>query len=285
MKPIFVRTISGLIYAAVLIGCILWCKYSFLALMLFFAATLTYEFLRLTMGREYFFSQILTMVTSATFVALIWAVRTFPSLPAEFAFLILFPILVIMVNSLYVRDKTDFGKFANIYASFVYIALPVSMFNYLVIDGDGNYNGLILVLFMVLVWMSDVGAYVFGMSFGQKYGKKLFESISPKKSWIGFWGGMFVAILVSLIFCFTGVWKIAGAEYISWYHSIILAVLMNIAGVYGDLFESQWKRHYAVKDSGKLIPGHGGLLDRLDSTLFAVPVGMLYINLLLYIIS
>ena len=159
------------------------------------------------------------------------------------------------------------------------------MFNYLVIDGDGNYSGLILVLFMVLVWMSDVGAYVFGMSFGQKYGKKLFESISPKKSWIGFWGGMFVAILVSLIFCFTGVWKIAGAEYISWYHSIILAVLMNIAGVYGDLFESQWKRHYAVKDSGKLIPGHGGLLDRLDSTLFAVPVGMLYINLLLYIIS
>jgi phosphatidate cytidylyltransferase len=121
------------------------------------------------------------------------------------------------------------------------------------------------------VWASDVGAYLFGITLGQKYGNKLFPSISPKKSWIGFWGGVFTAVVVAVLLQKFGILNF------SMFHSMILAVLINVASVYGDLIESQWKRHYNVKDSGNLIPGHGGLLDRFDSALVAIPVGVIYL--------
>ena len=112
----------------------------------------------------------------------------------------------------------------------------------------------------------------FGLLFG-KNGKKLFPSISPKKSWAGFWGGLAVAVATAIIL------NVTGLLVIPWYHSIILAILMDVAGVYGDLFESLWKRIYEVKDSGKIIPGHGGFLDRFDSAIFAIPVGAIYLML------
>lgn len=285
MKSITVRTISGIIYVALLIGCILWCKYSFFGLFMLLTGGMTYEFLRMSMGTDYKFCQIMAVLTSCAFFALLWAIRAFPAIPDGIAFLIMIPVGTIMVNSLYVKDKSEFGKFANVYASFVYIALPMAVFNFVVMDVEGNYCGILLILFFVLVWMSDVGAYLFGMSLGQKFGKKLFESISPKKSWIGFWGGMAFAIAFSLAFYYFGIWETAGIKDFTWYHSIGLAVCMHIAGVYGDLFESQWKRHYSVKDSGKIIPGHGGLMDRLDSSIFAIPVGMLYLTLFNYVIT
>jgi phosphatidate cytidylyltransferase len=115
---------------------------------------------------------------------------------------------------------------------------------------------------------------MFGITLGQKYGKKLFPSISPKKSWIGFWGGVFTSILVAVIFHKVGLFQF---DII---HCIVMAVLLCVTGVYGDLIESQWKRHYEVKDSGNLIPGHGGVLDRFDSALVAIPVGIIYLVLI-----
>jgi phosphatidate cytidylyltransferase len=125
----------------------------------------------------------------------------------------------------------------------------------------------------VIIWGSDVGAYLFGITLGQKYGKKLFPSISPKKSWIGFWGGLFMAVALAV-----------GLHYLELLpfelrHCIVMSVLLNVTGVYGDLIESQWKRHYEVKDSGNIIPGHGGLLDRFDSALIAIPIGIIYLVL------
>mgnify|MGYP002513203285 CR=1 FL=1 len=106
---------------------------------------------------------------------------------------------------------------------------------------------------------------------GQKYGKKLFPSISPKKSWIGFWGGLFTAVGIAV-----GL-KYYGLLPFDLVHCIAMAILLNVTGVYGDLIESQWKRHYEVKDSGTIIPGHGGLLDRFDSALIAIPIGIIYL--------
>jgi phosphatidate cytidylyltransferase len=112
---------------------------------------------------------------------------------------------------------------------------------------------------------------MFGITLGQKYGKKLFPAISPKKSWIGFWGGLAAAVATAVglhyagIFCFDLI------------HCICMSVLLCVTGVYGDLIESQWKRHYEVKDSGTIIPGHGGLLDRFDSALIAIPIGIIYL--------
>ena len=176
-----------------------------------------------------------------------------------------------MINSLYVKDKSRFDKFSNLYAVLIYIAVPWSLLNFAVFNGNGDFNGMLLLCFFAIIWGSDVGAYLFGITLGQKYGKKLCPSISPKKSWIGFWGGIFMAVAVAVIL-----------HYIGWFcfdlvHCIAMALLLSVTGVYGDLIESQWKRHYEVKDSGNIIPGHGGLLDRFDSALIAIPIGIIYL--------
>lgn len=280
MNSLATRTISGIVYVILLLSGILLGKFTFLAVMLLFLGCMMYEFMHMTMGTSYRYSQYLTIFGALVFFTLLWAIRAFPAVGGDFAFLSLIPLFIVMVNSLYVKDKSEFGKFANVYTSLLYIAIPFATTILVVMDSEGNYNGLLLACFFVLIWASDCGAYIFGITLGQKYGKKLFESISPKKSWIGFWGGMLLCVAVSLLLYFTGVWVFAGLDaHFTWYQAVILAILMHIAGVYGDLFESQWKRHYAVKDSGYIIPGHGGLLDRLDSTLFAVPAGIIYLSL------
>lgn len=280
MNSFVTRTISAVIYVILLLCGMLLGKYTFLAIMLLFLGCMMYEFMHMTMGKSYRYSQYLTILGALVFYTLLWAIRAFPAVGGDFAFLSLIPLFIVMVNSLYVKDKSEFGKFANVYTSLLYIAIPFATTILVVMDSEGNYNGLLLACFFVLIWASDCGAYLFGITLGQKYGKKLFESISPKKSWVGFWGGMLLCVAASLLFYFTGVWVFAGLDaHFTWYQAVILAILMHIAGVYGDLFESQWKRHYAVKDSGNIIPGHGGLLDRLDSTLFAVPIGIIYLSL------
>ena len=176
-----------------------------------------------------------------------------------------------MINSLYVKDKSRFNKFSNLYTALLYVAVPWSLLNFAVFGPDGTFNGILLLSFFVIIWGSDVGAYLFGITLGQKYGKKLFPSVSPKKSWIGFWGGLAMAVAIGVALCKLGFLPFAIG------HCIALSILLNVAGVYGDLIESQWKRHYEIKDSGNIIPGHGGLLDRFDSALVAIPVGIIYL--------
>lgn len=279
MNSLLKRTFFGTIYVAILIGCVIWSKYSFAALMTFFTGAMIFEFLRMTMGRDYKYSQMLAILSGAFFFLLLWVVRAYPEVSEKYCCLAFIPLFIVMVNSLYVKDKSEFSKFANVYTSLLYIAVPMSIANFIVMDHEGVYNGLPLIAVFVLIWTSDVGAYLFGMALGQKFGGKLFESISPKKSWIGFWGGMFCTVAVSLALCLTGVYDKVGFIGMEWYHAVVIAILIDIVGVYGDLFESQWKRHYHVKDSGKIIPGHGGLMDRLDSTIFAVPFVLVYLTI------
>lgn len=264
------RTISSAVFLAVMLTALLTNQYVYGAVMLFILVVMMWEFLKMTCGTEYRYSQILSIIAGATMFIMSYLYKGF-GMPGRFIVLSLIPFFILMINSLYVKDKTRFAKFACLYTSILYIAIPWTMLNYTVFSNGGNYSGINLLCFFAIVWGSDVGAYIFGVTLGQKYGKKLFPSISPKKSWIGFWGGMLTAILVSLAFYFTGLFKYNIA------HCIAMAIILDIAGVYGDLIESQWKRHYEVKDSGYIIPGHGGLLDRFDSALLAIPSGVMYL--------
>lgn len=277
MKPLLKRTISGTVYAAILIGCVLLSKFTFLALMLFFCASMQYEFMKMTMGKEYKGAQFVGIITGMLTFFLVWLTRSDVHISTEYFLLAVIPIFILMVFSLYAKDKTDFGLFANIYTSLIYFAIPLSITNFLVLDNQGHYFGGLLLCFFGLICGGDIGAYLFGMALGQKYGKKLFPSISPKKSWVGFWGGMFLCLAMSVVFLLTGLWEYVGLKGMTWYHSVLLAAIMYVAAVYGDLFESQWKRICDVKDSGNILPGHGGMMDRLDSAIFAVPVGTIYI--------
>ena len=277
MNNLVKRSISGVGFAAIMLAAFLTNKFVFGAVMLFALIVMMHEFLKMTCGNDYKYSQILSILSGVILFSLIFLYRGF-GFPGRLVILSFIPVFLLMINSLYVKDKSRFNKFANLYTAILYIAVPWSLLNFAAFGPSGVFNGRLLLCFFCIIWGSDVGAYCFGMALGQKYGRKLFPSISPKKSWIGFWGGMITAIGVSVALYFTGVFPLeAGKPIFNLLHCVAIAVLLDVAGVYGDLIESQWKRHYDVKDSGTLIPGHGGLLDRFDSALIAIPIGIIYL--------
>lgn len=270
MNNFIKRTISGIGFAAIMLAAFLTNKFVFGAVMLFSLIIMMREFLKMTCGKNYWFSQILSILAGATLFSLIYLFKGF-NFPGRLVILAFVPVFVLMINSLYVKDKSRFDKFSNLYAALIYIAVPWSLLNFAVFNGEGEFNGILLLCFFAIIWGTDVGAYLFGITLGQRYGKKLFPSISPKKSWIGFWGGIAMAVGVAVALHY------AGLFCFDLIHCICIALLLAVTGVYGDLIESQWKRHYEVKDSGTIIPGHGGLLDRFDSALIAIPIGIIYL--------
>ena len=274
MKNLIKRSISGVIFAVVMLAAFLTNQYVFCGVMLFALIVMMHEFLRMTCGEDYKFSQILSILSGVILFSLVYAYKSIPGFPGKLVVLAFVPVFILMINSLYVQDKSRFSKFANLYTAILYIAVPWSLMNFAVFSPEGCcFDGTLILCFFGIIWGSDVGAYLFGISLGQRFGGKLFPSISPKKSWIGFWGGMLTAVGVSVGLYLTGIFP----PFVSLTHCIVIAILIDVAGVYGDLIESQWKRHYGIKDSGNIIPGHGGLLDRFDSALIAIPVGIIYL--------
>ena len=287
------RTISGVVFAAVMLFAFLsnyvlehfgmrdyatvqlCSKLIFGVVFLFALIVMMKEFLSMTCGNNYKYSQLLSILSGATLFVLVFLYTALKVIPGRLVVLAFIPVFILMINSLYEKSRERFDMFANLYTAILYIAVPWSLMNFAIINA-GNFDGRLLLCFFCIIWGSDVGAYLFGITLGQKYGKKLFPSISPKKSWIGFWGGMFLAIAVTLVLYYTNILPLAEGSY-NLIHCIAIGILIDVAGVYGDLIESQWKRHYNVKDSGTIIPGHGGLLDRFDSALIAIPVAIIYL--------
>ena len=271
MNNTVVRTISGLVYAALVLLCLLVNGYLFAALVIFMLCAMMAEFYRMTMGERFKFSRVLAIAAGVILFLLMYFCRAF-GMPAKFVALAIIPVLAVMSDSLRIKDKAEFPKFAYIYTGLLYIAVPMALSNLLAFRG-GTFSGLLLLSFLIIIWCSDIGAYCLGSLLGRKYDKKIAPEISPKKTWVGFWGGYAFAVLAALILHWTHLLDIPVV------HCIVLATLMHVAGVAGDLFESMWKRCCGVKDSGNIIPGHGGMLDRLDSTLFAMPLGAIYLAL------
>lgn len=267
------RSIFGVLFLAVMLGGLLFYETLYVILFAFITGVMLYEFYKMTMGESYKQLQ-KTAIVVGVFLFLLGNDYFFSGHKYKYvAFAIVF-ILYLMVRSILQKDHTDFLKTGFLYAGLIYIALPLALSN-AVVCRNGEFSGLLMLAFFCIIWASDVGAYCFGMLLGQKsWSKKLCPSISPKKSWAGFWGGLLTALLTGAILYWTGLFT-----FPIW-HCLIVSVLMNVMGVFGDLFESLWKRAAGVKDSGNIIPGHGGLMDRFDSALFAIPTGYIYLLLL-----
>jgi hypothetical protein len=265
------RTVSGVGFVAVIVVSLLFSKFLFAALMMFIEVVMMAEFYRMTVGKQFILSQILTVFSALVLFILVFLIKAY-SLPLKYLAISMLPIFVVMANSLYTKDKSEFWKHSHIYSGLLYIAIPVSLLNVIVFH-NGQFNGLMLLSLFIIIWASDVGAFVFGITMG-KNGKKLFPQVSPNKSWAGFFGGMLSSVLAAVIL------NLVGWLDFSIIYCIGMALVMDIAGVYGDLYESQWKRCFDIKDSGNIIPGHGGLLDRFDSSLMAIPASLIYMIIL-----
>jgi phosphatidate cytidylyltransferase len=200
-------------------------------------------------------------------------IAAFPFFPFDTRYLLLsVPLgLFIFIAELYKKEPNPFNNIGYTFLGIVFVVLPFAFFYNLGFLLAAEFNYHLPLAFMLMLWASDTGAYLFGRKLGKT---KLFERHSPKKTWEGFGGGILVSVLVAVIVSFLfkevslPVW--AG-----------MAVLIVSFGTLGDLVESMLKRSLNVKDSGTLLPGHGGLLDRFDGLLIAAPIVYVYLYLLL----
>lgn len=183
-------------------------------------------------------------------------------------FLVLF--LGILLAEMFRKSVNAFQNIAATLLGALYTCIPFALLVNTGVDAQGHYAPWTIMGFFFIIWASDTGAYFAGRSFGKH---KLAERLSPKKTVEGFIGGIIASALVAFI--------------LSHYNStlginawIVCGILLAVAGTAGDLFESMLKRQLGVKDSGTILPGHGGILDRFDSTYFAAPVYWMFIKLL-----
>lgn len=196
------------------------------------------------------------------------------------SFLCIIPLIFIALTiELFRKNERPFDSLAHTFFSVLYTAVPVSLFPFAAFGRAGvaplvPMNGIefspgIIAGFFLLLWTNDTGAFLIGSVAGKH---RLFERISPKKSWEGFFAGAVLTIIVSLLMPrWIGVTGRTG-----W---IVIALIISIAGTTGDLVESMLKRSVGLKDSGSVMPGHGGFLDRFDSVVVSFPLVYLFITL------
>lgn len=270
MKNIATRSISGIVYVTLIVGSIMLGAPYFMGLAILFAVLATIEFHNLTRhlypGGKKLSTDLITDIAASAAIVLI------SSQPSKFfygiAVLLAAYILIRLVMALYDRSGHALVSAALSVLSVAYIGLPLgfaSSINYFS-AGTETTRYLMLIIF-VMIWLNDTGAYCVGCLLGRH---RLFERLSPKKSWEGFWGGMLFCMAASV-----------GAYYLCPGNTSLpfwlgLGVTVCVFATWGDLFESLIKRTVSVKDSGHIMPGHGGILDRIDSLLFVAPATFIY---------
>ncbi len=189
----------------------------------------------------------------------------------------LLTVVYLFISELYARNTNAINDWAYTMLGQMYIALPLAMINVLAFrqspDGLTAYYFLLPLSVFVFLWINDTGAYCTGSLIGRH---KLFPRISPGKTWEGSVGG---GLLVVAVAARTGYWgkKLMGMAGLSVAGWMGLGLVVVVFGTWGDLVESLFKRTLGVKDSGRLLPGHGGMLDRFDSSLMAIPAAVIYL--------
>ena len=273
MKKLITRTITGIVLVLLILTAILASEYSYAVLFLLILTGGLIEFANLYKQSDVEPNKWLNYLIS--FVLFGTSFFVAKGVVGAKYFLGLFPLfLVIMAAELYRKKPKPIENIAVTIFSIVYMAIPLALTNFLVFPEilPGHvYSPKLLIALFILIWIYDSGAYLFGVSLGKH---RLFERISPKKSWEGVIGGAFTAIFAAVIISR----YIPEIQLIHW---IAISILTVVSSTFGDLTESMFKRYFQIKDSGQIFPGHGGILDRFDSILFAVPVIVLYLKIII----
>jgi phosphatidate cytidylyltransferase len=268
-KNLIQRTVSGTIYVVLIVVSILWSSYSFA---LFFALAMSLamnEFVHLTnkVG-EVEVNRVISIVGALLLFGCSFFNASF-SIPFVIFSVYGLYLLIAFIAELFRKKNHPINNWAYFFLGQIYIALPFSLLNFILFIS--GYQPFILLALFITIWINDTGAYLTGMLFGKH---KMFERVSPKKTWEGFAGGAILSVLSSyLLYHF-----IPDFSFFQW---LVFSELIVVFGTLGDLCESLLKRTLRIKDSGNIIPGHGGMLDRFDSMLIATPVILIYLNIIL----
>ncbi len=270
-----VRAASGLVYIGLLITALLLASdVLFLLLFAFMGGSMIIEFNRLTqVNRLHPFRTVLDI--TATLWGL-YATSLYTSGEADVAVFIPYFLYIVYIFARAVFADWERGTITigNALIAQVYVALPLFITAAVCYTPEGYFDGTFALLVFLLIWINDTGAYLIGCTIGKH---KLYPKVSPKKSVEGLLGGFVLTLALS--FCIPLL--LPSLEKMTLISAPIFGLIVAAMGTLGDLFESALKRKAGVKDSGTIIPGHGGVLDRLDSYLFALPMAALFYYLLL----
>lgn len=275
MNKLIKRTITGTIYVALVVASLVWSlPYLYLVVFALTAALGVNELHNLASlenksAKGHRLISAIDIVGSLLIFASTAIAIVKPDIDSAICVTMLTPwLLVRMVSQIYIRETNHIRDMALSALAIVYVALPLTLLNILYVRIG---NEMLLATF-ILLWVNDTGAYCVGMPLGRN---RLFPRISPKKSWEGFWGGLVFCIIASIIFNHFG--DYFGDMGIAYW--IGFAIIVSVFATWGDLCESLIKRTVGAKDSSNLLPGHGGILDRIDSLLIVIPAIMIYITI------
>ena len=264
MTNLLRRATSGFIYAVLFITAIMYSKESYIILISFFGLISLREFLKLLNFNN--------SVIYLLFVGLILV----PYLPIHSFFIKLLLALSLsgsvqlLLNLLFKRNKYPLNFIQKFDICVRYLLFSFT-FLILLPFVNGVYEQSVILTLIILIWVNDSFAFFVGKNLGKR---KLFESVSPKKTIEGFFGGVLFSLIAAFILSYF-------CDFLSLTNLIVISLIASILGTAGDLVESKFKRQANTKDSGTIMPGHGGILDRLDSLLFVAPFVYLYIHYLI----
>ena len=276
-KNLVIRSITGVLFVVCMVSCFLNPR-----AMVFLFALITglsiWEYCGLVNQKEdVTVNRFITTVAGVYFFLAVAGFRT--GIVGNFVVFVpyLLTIIYLFIGGLYAANKNAINDWAYTMLSQMYIALPFSMINVLAFetsafDGQIHYDMLLPLSVFIFLWTNDTGAYCSGSLFGKH---KLFPRISPAKSWEGsIGGGIFVIIAAIIIGYIANDGEAHRLSILGW---VGLGVVVAVFGTWGDLVESLFKRTLGVKDGGNILPGHGGMLDRFDSSLMAIPAAVIYL--------
>lgn len=280
MKNLVTRTLTGLVYVVLLAGSTI---YSPVTAFFFFgivAAATLFEF-GTVMNNHAGASMPRAINALAGFilVAAVWLSRIGSISASRMIALWALLLLYIMISELYRHSQDSIRNWSLALASQLYVALPFALLPLLSISRDEMagkmvYTWIYPLALFVFLWVNDTFAYLSGLTLHKFFPWKLFPSVSPKKTWVGSTGGCLFTLLTSV-----AIWHVQPGTFSLW-QWLGFAAIVVVSGTFGDLVESHMKRQLNIKDSSHILPGHGGLLDRFDSSLLAIPSVTIYFLLL-----
>lgn len=277
LKNLITRSITGILYVAILVTCFLQASNMVIVFALI-TGLATWEFTGLVNEHKHVnVNRLITTVAGVYFFLAVAGVNS-GAIQTNAVFVpYLLTIIYLFISGLYTKSSDSVNDWAYTMLSQMYIALPLSTINVIAFrqaaDGLNYYYYLLPLSTFIFLWTNDTGAYCTGSLFGKH---KLFPRISPAKSWEGsIGGGILVLIVASVMYYIESQGEnLSGLNLIEW---LGLGLVVVVFGTWGDLVESLLKRTLGIKDSGNILPGHGGILDRFDSSLMAIPASVVYL--------